>query len=460
MNNSGRQNQDRKKAAIAFIIALVVALGCLAASVIKTDAFNHAKHSEVFAGTGLFMAEDPKEKDVSVVAAARSSTWTKVFDFENEGLTDHNYQAFTYDFTVNNNTKDEVQEFTFKLTFSEATYLMSAWNGALEIHQMVPGGELVDTVPDLREFKPDNHSLDVVVVDGEPLIAMKAGDYLVYHPSSSMNAMEMPIEPYEGTTPGIILYVEIGKSIEDSTLELDYTFHRVLTSEPLFWVSLGLLGLWLIAVVVFTITSMQIKKYKERHERDNEIINESIETFTGFIDAKDPYTNGHSKRVAQYTRLLAKEFGFEGGDLDRTYYVALLHDCGKIGVPDNILGKPGKLTDEEFEIIKSHTVRGGEILTHFKSLSDADEGARYHHERYDGKGYPEGKAGEDIPFIARMICVADSFDAMNTNRVYRNKLSRDRIISEIETNKGKQFDPQVADVMLGLIRDGKIAAGE
>ena len=460
MKNTGWMDRDRKKAMIVFIIALAVALGCLIVSVIKTNAFNHMMHQEVFTGEGLFAAEDAKEKDVSVVAAARSSTWTKVFDFENEGLTDHNYQAYTYDFTVNNNTRDEVLDFTFKLTFSEETYLMSAWNGALEIHQIVPGGELVDTVPDLREFNPESHSLDIVTVDGESLIRMKAGDYLIYHPSSSMNAMEMPIEPFEGTTPGIILYVEIGESIEDSALELDYTFHRVLTSEPLFWVSLALLALWLIVLVVFMITSAQIRKYKERHERDNEIINESIETFTGFIDAKDPYTNGHSKRVAQYTRLLAKEFGFEGEELDRIYYIALLHDCGKIGVPDNILGKPGKLTDEEFEIIKSHTVRGGEILTHFKSLSDADEGARYHHERYDGRGYPEGKAGDDIPFIARMICVADSFDAMNTDRVYRKKLSKERILSEIETNKGKQFDPRVADVMLGLIRDGKIAAGE
>ena len=460
MKNAVWKDQDRKKAMIVFIIALAIALGCLIASVIKTDAFNHMKHHEVFAGEGLFAAEDAKEKEVSVVAAARSSTWTKVFDFDNEGLTDHNYQAYTYDFTVNNNTRDEVLDFTFKLTFSEETYLMSAWNGALEIHQLVPGGELVDTVPDLREFNPENHSLEIVTVDGESLIAMKAGDYLIYHPSSSMNAMEMPIEPFEGTTPGIILYVEIGESIEASSLELDYTFHRVLSSEPLFWISLALLALWLIALIIFLITSAQIKKYKERHERDNEIINESIETFTGFIDAKDPYTNGHSKRVAQYTRLLAKEFGYEGEELDRIYYIALLHDCGKIGVPDNILGKPGKLTEEEFEIIKSHTVRGGEILTHFKSLEDADEGARYHHERYDGKGYPEGKAGEDIPFIARMICVADSFDAMNTDRVYRKKLSKERILNEIETNREKQFDPLVADVMLGLIRDGRIAAGE
>ena len=126
-------------------------------------------------------------------------------------------------------------------------------------------------------------------------------------------------------------------------------------------------------------------------------------------------------------------------------------------MPDSILGRPGKLTDEEFDIIKSHTVRGGEILSSFKSLENAGEGALYHHERYDGKGYPEGKAGEEIPFIARMICVADSFDAMNTNRVYRKRLTKDRIISEIETNKGLQFDPLVADVMLGLIRDGRIA---
>ena len=136
--------------------------------------------------------------------------------------------------------------------------------------------------------------------------------------------------------------------------------------------------------------------------------------------------------------------------------MALLHDCGKIGVPDSILRKPGKLTDEEFEIIKSHTVRGGEILNAFKSLENVGEGALYHHERYDGKGYPEGKSGDDIPFIARMICVADSFDAMNSIRVYRKKLTGDRIVSEIEKNKGKQFDPQIADVMLRLISEGRI----
>ena len=453
-----KKSGNVKKAAILFTIFLAAALACLLASVIKTDVYNSRTHRAEFSGAGLFAQEEGQyaDSDVYVTGSARSSTWTKLFDFNNEGLTENNYQAYTYDFTVSNNTGDEVRDFTFKLVFSEEVFLASAWNGSLEIHQSTADGEIVDTVPDLREFHPENHKLQTVTVDGETFVTMKPGDYLVYYPSSSANAMEIPIEPYEGTTPGCILYVEIGRDIEQSSIELDYQFHRMLKSEPLFWVSIAAFAIWIIALGQYVITKLQIKKYTDRHEHDNEIINESIETFTGFIDAKDPYTNGHSKRVAIYTRLIAKEMGYDGEDLDRIYYIALLHDCGKIGIPDNILGKPAKLTDEEFEVIKTHTVRGGEILSSFKSLEHAGDGALYHHERFDGAGYPSGRAGEDIPLIARMICVADSFDAMNSDRVYRSKLSRERIIEEIENNKGGQFDPKIADVMLDLIKDNKI----
>ncbi len=429
-------------------------------SIVRTNAYNSARHVVSIAGEEFFSPKAAREREVSIVAVPRGSTWEKIFDLKNEGLTESNYQAYTYDFTVSNNTKDAVSDFSFKLTFSQDAFLASAWNGALEIHQNVKGGELVATIPDLREFSASDYALETVTVDGESFVSMKAGDYLIYIPSSSMNAMEVPIEPFEGTTPGIIMYVAMGADINESTVEFAYTFHRRLTSEPLFLASLAGAALWLLALLVFAFTSAQIRKYNERHERDNKIINESIETFTGFIDAKDPYTNGHSKRVAKYTQLIAKEMGFEGEELDRIYYVALLHDCGKIGVPDKILGKPERLTDEEFEIIKSHTVRGGEILSRFKSLENVGEGALYHHERYDGTGYPEGKAGEDIPLIARMICVADSFDAMNSNRVYRKRLTKKYIIDEIESNKGKQFDPKVADVMLNLLRSGKIDVEE
>ena len=451
---------NRKKALVLFLISLSLVMICFVLSIVRVAAYNRLKHEETFSGEKLFSSAESEERDgVYVTASVRDSTWTKLFDLNHEGYAEHDYQAHTYDFTVTNSTGDEVSEYLFKLTFSKRVFLSSAWNGALEIHQHVGEGENVDTVADLREFIVGEHHLQTLTVDGETLVDMAPGDYIIYHPSETMNAMEMPIRPGEGTTPGIIMYVAIGESIEDSTLELSYTFHKLLTGEPLFWISMAGLALWLIALVNFIITSVQIKKYRERHERDNTIINESIETFTGFIDAKDPYTNGHSKRVAIYTRQLAEELGFEGEELDRIYYIALLHDCGKIGVPDSILGKPGRLTDEEFEVIKSHTVRGGEILSSFKSLENAGEGALYHHERYDGKGYPEGRSGEDIPLIARMICVADSFDAMNTNRVYRKKLTKEDIINEIEKNKGLQFDPQIADVMLRLLRDNVITIG-
>lgn len=446
----------KKNITIVFTITFAVVVLFLAFSLYKTNRYNRTTHRDSFTGDVLFGETDIKTKAVSVRAVPRSSTWTKVFDLNHEGITEHNFQAYTYDFSINNNTKDEVKDFTFKWTFDQDVFLLSAWNGAIEVHQNKDGEEYSATIPDLREFNEHDYDFDTATFDGEVMIRMRAGDYLVYIPSSNVNAMEVPIKPYEGTTPGIILYVAIGKDISDTTLDIEYTFHRLLRNEPLFLISLIGLAVWLIALIIYAITWVQIRKYNERHERDNEIVQESIETFTGFIDAKDPYTNGHSNRVAKYTRMIAEEMGYEGEELDRIYYVALLHDCGKIGVPDNILGKPGRLTDEEFEIIKSHTKIGGDILSSFKSLNNVGEGARYHHERYDGKGYPEGRAGEDIPLIARMICVADSFDAMNSNRVYRNKLTKEDIFREIETNKGKQFDPQIADVLLRLIREGKI----
>jgi hypothetical protein len=127
---------------------------------------------------------------------------------------------------------DEVKNFTFLLHFDQNVYLSSAWNGALEIHQNVKKDEKVDTIPDLRDYKPEDYDLVTYTVDGENLVAMKPGDYLKYTPSSSANAMEVPIEPEEGTTPGIILYAPIGQSIEGFTLDLEYKFHRRVTSEP------------------------------------------------------------------------------------------------------------------------------------------------------------------------------------------------------------------------------------
>lgn len=443
---------------VASTLVIVVAL--FLTSIIRTNIYNSNLHSSITSDSDLFTTAPDRTKNVSINIVPREGTWGKIFDFNNEGLTENNYTAATYDFFISNNTGDEVTEFSFKMVFKHEAYLSQAWNGALEIHQFRNGKEIVENIPDLRVYNPSDYALDYYFLEEEPFIRMEESDYLVYYPSTSKSALEMPIKAYEGTTPGIIIYVKNGESIENSILFLNYVLHRQLSSDILFWISFIGFILWIIVFSVGIIITMQINKYKMRHERDNEIINESIETFTGFIDAKDSYTNGHSKRVAIYTKLIAKEMGYEGEELDRIYYIALLHDSGKIGVPDNILRKPGRLTDEEFEVIKSHTTRGGEILSNFKSLENAGEGALYHHERYDGRGYPKGLKGEEIPLIARMICVADSFDAMNSSRVYRKNLSKEYIISELENNKGTQFDPKIADIMLKLIAEGKVTIEE
>ncbi len=448
--------KSRKLAFWIFITTLILDAVLLGASHFRVIMYNNTRHQQTFEGQNLFYDEPVSKKGVTVEAVPRESTWGKIFDFNHEGITENNYQAYTYDFSVSNNTNDEVSDFLFKLTFNCDVYLSQAWNGALEIHQHVNGEEKTDTIPDMRDFHAEDYNLDVVHVDGETMITMEAGDYFVYEPSTSMNAVEMPIEPKQGTSPGLILYVKIGESIENSSIDLEYSFHRKLTSDPLFWASIVCFVIWILALFFYLSMSAQARKYARQHDRDNELIKESIETFIGFIDAKDPYTNGHSKRVALYTEMIARELGYSGEELNRIYYIALLHDCGKIGIPDNILRKPGKLTDEEYKIIQSHTTRGSEILKSFKSLENVGEGARLHHERYDGKGYPEGLKGEEIPLIARIICVADSFDAMNSNRVYRHKLKTEHILNEIEINKGKQFDPKIAEIMLKLIREGKI----
>ena len=443
---------------ILFTSGLLLIIAFLLTSIIRTSNYNSRTYKNEINQETLFST--PKKEGVTINAITRPDEWKKIFDFDNVGLTENNYVAHTYDYTISNYTSDVVDKFSFKVIFNTEAYVSNAWNGSIEFHQNVKNNEKVSTIPDLRSYDPSKYDLEIFnLQDVGNVIKMYEGDYLVYIPSHANNAIEVPVRSKEATTPGLVIYNEIIKDLNVSVV-FEYTLYRAFTNDVFFWISMIGLLVWGIILIIVLATSLQVRKYRILHERDNKIINESIETFTGFIDAKDEYTNGHSKRVAIYTKLIATEMGFSGEELDRIYYIALLHDCGKIGVPDSILGKNGRLTDEEFEIIKSHTTRGGEILSRFKSLENVGEGARYHHERYDGKGYPEGLKGKDIPLIARMICVADSFDAMNSNRVYRKKLSYDYIVSELENNKGKQFDPEIADIMLKLIKEGKILIEE
>lgn len=176
-----------------------------------------------------------------------------------------------------------------------------------------------------------------------------------------------------------------------------------------------------------------------------------VKTLASAIDAKDRYTNGHSSRVAMYSKEIARRAGKPVEFQDEIYIVALLHDIGKIGIPDNILNKNSKLTDEEYETIKQHPSIGVEILKNITEMPNIEIGAHYHHERFDGKGYPEGLAGYDIPEIGRIIAVADAYDAMTSRRSYRSALPQEAVREEIVKGRGLQFDPDFADVMLKMI---------
>ena len=195
------------------------------------------------------------------------------------------------------------------------------------------------------------------------------------------------------------------------------------------------------------------KEISEKNERLQTLSNQTIYALANAIDAKDSYTRGHSLRVAKYSKELARRLGKTEAQQNEIYNVALLHDVGKIAIPDTIINKTTKLTDEEFALIKSHTSRGYEILKDITVMPNLYVGARWHHERFDGKGYPDGKAGEEIPLIARVICVADCYDAMTSDRSYRKALPQAVVRSEIEKNMGTQFDPKIARLMLQMIDD-------
>ena len=218
----------------------------------------------------------------------------------------------------------------------------------------------------------------------------------------------------------------------------------------------------ILCVVVFALTSffctvafrkirMHIKKVEESQRKLENMNEKMVTTIARTIDARDRYTNGHSQRVAKYAMELARRMGKTENEQKEIYYAALLHDVGKIHVPDAIIHKPSKLSEEEFAHIRLHPISGYYILKDIDEMDMIARGSRWHHERYDGNGYPNGLAGEGIPEVARIIGVADAYDAMTSNRSYRQIMPQEKVREEIENGKGTQFDPQIADIMLEMI---------
>ena len=201
----------------------------------------------------------------------------------------------------------------------------------------------------------------------------------------------------------------------------------------------------------------EIKKVNDELKNTYEMLQnaylESIQTLRYTVDAKDNYTRGHSDRVSEYSVLIGKALNLSENDLKTLQIGGLFHDIGKIGVPDSILLKESKLTDDEYSEIKNHPSIGAHILSTAKIFSDIIPIVKHHHEKYDGTGYPGRLAGTNIPYLARITAIADSFDAMTSKRTYRNSLPIETVIEEFERCKGTQFDPELADIFLDIVKN-------
>ena len=216
------------------------------------------------------------------------------------------------------------------------------------------------------------------------------------------------------------------------------------------YIEVGIIG-----IILFFLPLLLARRSFELYAKMRKVYLDTIRALAAAIDAKDPYTKGHSERVSKNAVALAQEMNLSDREIENIEYSALLHDIGKIGIEDSILGKNDKLTEQEFEKIKEHTVMGANIIEPVDFLKNSYEVIYHHHERYDGNGYPTGIKEEGIPIAARIIAVVDTYDAMGSDRPYRKKLSEDIIINELKKQSGKQFDPEVVKVFLSIIEGKK-----
>ncbi|MBO4373687.1 MAG: HD domain-containing protein [Lachnospiraceae bacterium] len=276
------------------------------------------------------------------------------------------------------------------------------------------------------------------------------GSYILVHPLEYNQTVEKDDEQ----TFGFILHTR-GK-VEIDSYEISYYRDSDVRQDPFFWGAIALLGIITILGITDIYYGQRYSILQKAHEENNAILEQSFTTFSKIIDAKDSYTKGHSMRVGIYARLLAEEMGMSKDDQHRIYMIGMMHDIGKIGVTDTILNKPGRLDNFERDVIQTHVDVGGDILKDFSSIPDIADGARYHHERWDGGGYSKHLSGEQIPLIARIICIADSFDAMSSERCYRKSLTMPQIKAELELCAGRQFDPKIVPYMIKLIDEEKV----
>ena len=258
-------------------------------------------------------------------------------------------------------------------------------------------------------------------------------------------------EPVLDSTGKCVCYVGADLSMQGVRDYVTGYVVKIAIISGLFLIGCILLG---IRLYVGTRRADEMDTLIEQQKRDKRLTREIIEAFAKVVDLKDTYTQGHSFRVAKYTEMMSRELGYDDETVEKYHNIALMHDIGKVGIPDSILNKPGKLNAEEYALIRSHASRGYDVLKNISLMPEIAIGARAHHERPDGNGYPLGLKGSEIPRVAQIIAVADCFDAMYSNRPYRKRMNFDKAVSIIKEVSGTQLTPDVVVAFLRLVEKG------
>ncbi len=361
--------------------------------------------------------------------------------------------AKIYEMTLINNSQDLLTQWKLRINIHEDCYINNAWNGTVEVHQVFNGGEKVQTI-DLRNYSINDIELKYYMAGQDLLIPLKNGDYIIYNPYEAVDSPEMPLKSTKDLSGesniGIIMY-SLSGDVDLSDYVVTYYLKKSYFSGVAGIFFLIMLPVWFLLILICAIIAGIVLRFEGKLYVQGKMIDEVFEICSFVADSKDYYHKDHSYRVAKYSRQIAEHMGMDKKDCEIIYYATLLHNVGNYAVPDRILGKSNELSEEEHKIVQTHTVKGAQLLERMESLPYVAEAARYHHERYDGTGYPSGKKGDDIPLIARIIAVADAYDEMNHDRDYRKKLDIEVIRQEFINNKGTQFDPIIVDEFLEIM---------
>lgn len=377
-----------------------------------------------------------------------TDSWEK-----NDAFDDYVINGKIYEAVVTNNSKSLLTEWNLKVNIRESCWINNCWNGVVEIHQFVDGTEKSQTI-DLRDYDIKDITLDYYLAGQDLLIPLNSGDYFIYWPFTGNDSGEVPIKStseYSGQAYiGLILYSISGDN-DFSDYVMTYRLNKSYFAGKAGVFFMIIIPTWIAIMLIFAIISWIVLGFENSMHYQSQIIDDMFSICSKLADEKDYYHKDHSNRVAKYAKKIAEAMGMDKQDCNIVYYGALLHNIGNYAVPERILGKSKKLTEEDEKVVQIHTIKGAKLLEDIKSMPQAPMATLYHHEKYDGTGYPTGKQGEDIPLIARVIAVADAYDDISHDRDYRKKYTKEETKEFFKSNSGTWFDPLIVDVFLEIL---------